>query len=75
MALERRWSKCITLEGKKRWVSNGNKLGWLLIDSPSYILDFARLSDFNIRIVIIDSDHNNCKQNVQYNRRPDCAFH
>ena len=45
MALEHRWSKCITLEGnyiciskKKRWVSTGNKLGWLLIDSPSYIL-------------------------------------
>ena len=40
MALEHRWSKCITLEGntskKKRWISTGNKLGWLLIDSPSY---------------------------------------
>ena len=22
---------------KKRWISIGNKLGWLLIDSPSYI--------------------------------------
>ena len=22
---------------KKRWVSTGNKLGWLLIDSPSYV--------------------------------------
>ena len=21
---------------KKRWISTGNKLGWLLIDSPSY---------------------------------------
>ena len=42
MALEHRWSKCNTLEGnyiekKKRWISTGNKLGWLLIDSPSYI--------------------------------------
>ena len=44
MALEHRWSKCITLEGnykkedlkKKRWISTRNKLGWLLIDSPSY---------------------------------------
>ena len=42
MALEYCWSKCITLEGnymyvkKKRWISTGNKLGWLLIDSPSY---------------------------------------
>ena len=36
MALEHRWSKYITLEGqKKRWISTGNKLGWLLIDSPS----------------------------------------
>ena len=41
MALEHRWSKCITLEGnyieskKKRWISTRNKLGWLLIDSPS----------------------------------------
>ena len=40
MALEHRWSKCITLEGnniekKKRWISTGNKLGWFLIDSPS----------------------------------------
>ena len=40
MALEHRWSKCITLEGnyieKKRWISTGNKLGWLLIDPSSY---------------------------------------
>ena len=40
MALEHRWSKYITLEGncieKKRWILTGNKLGWLLIDSPSY---------------------------------------
>ena len=40
MALEHHWSKCITLNGnsmkKKRWISAGNKLGWLLIDSPSY---------------------------------------
>ena len=41
MALEHRWSKCITLESnhiekKKRWISTGNKLGWVLIDSPSY---------------------------------------
>ena len=40
MALEHRWSKCITLDGnyieKKRWISTGNKLGWLPIDSPSY---------------------------------------
>ena len=39
MALEHRWSKFITLEGnyieKKRWISTRNKLGWLLIDSPS----------------------------------------
>ena len=42
MALEHRWSKCITLEGnyieKERWISTGNKLGWLFIDSPSYIM-------------------------------------
>ena len=41
MALEHRWSKCITLGAitskKKRWISNGNKLGWLLTDSPSYL--------------------------------------
>ena len=39
MALEHCWSKCITLEAitskKKRWISTGNKLGWLLIDLPS----------------------------------------
>ena len=41
MTLKHRWSKCMTLEGnyieKKRWISTGNKLRWLLIDSPSYI--------------------------------------
>ena len=41
MALEHRLSKCITLEGnyieKKRWISTGNKFGWLLIDSPSFL--------------------------------------
>ena len=41
MAIKHRWSKCITLEGnyiKKEEVDlNGNKSGWLLIDSPSYI--------------------------------------
>ena len=42
MALEHHWSKCITLEGnymyieKKRWISTGNKLGWLLIEPPLY---------------------------------------
>ena len=39
MALEHRWSKCITLEGNyigKGWILTGNKLGWLRIDSPSY---------------------------------------
>ena len=25
-----------TTSKKKRWISTGNKLGWLLIDSPSY---------------------------------------
>ena len=39
LGLEHHWSKCITLEGnyieKKRWISTRNKLGWLLIDSPS----------------------------------------
>ena len=39
MALEHRWSKCITLEGnyieKEEVDLTGNKLGWLLIDSPS----------------------------------------
>ena len=38
MALEHRRSKCIILKGnyveKERWISTGNKLGWLLIDSP-----------------------------------------
>ena len=38
MALEHRWSKCITLEGN--YIAN--KLGWLLIDSPSYyMVDFT----------------------------------
>ena len=38
MALEHCWSKCITLEGKKkRWVSTGNKLGWVLIDLSLYM--------------------------------------
>ena len=41
MALEHRRSKCITLEAisskKKRWLSTGNRLGWLLIDSHSYL--------------------------------------
>ena len=40
MALEHRWSKCITLQGnyiEKEEVdlNTGNKLGWLLIDSLS----------------------------------------
>ena len=39
MAVEHRWSKCITLEGnyieKEEWISTRNKLGWLLIDSSS----------------------------------------
>ena len=39
MAVEHRWSKRITLEGnyieKEEVISTGNKLGWLLIDSPS----------------------------------------
>ena len=38
IALEKRWSKCITFESnyieKKRWRSTENKLGWLLINSP-----------------------------------------
>ena len=42
MVLEHRWSKYIKLEcnyiEKERWISTGNKLGWLLIDSPSYIV-------------------------------------
>ena len=42
IALEHRWSKCIALEGnyieKEEGISTGNKLGWLLIDSPSYTL-------------------------------------
>ena len=45
MALEHRWSTCITLEGniieKKRWISTGYKLGRLLIDSPSYISQYV----------------------------------
>ena len=40
MALEHHWSKCITLEGnyieKEEVDPTGNKLGWLLINSPSY---------------------------------------
>ena len=44
MALEHRWSKCITLEGNyienKRCSSTGNKLGLLPIDSPSYFSFF-----------------------------------
>ena len=39
MALEHSWSECITLEGnyieKEEVDLNGNKLGWLLIDSLS----------------------------------------
>ena len=42
IVLEHRWSKYITLEGnyieKKRWISTRNMLGWLLIDSPLYII-------------------------------------
>ena len=41
MALEHHWSKCITLEGnyiEKEKVDPRNKLGWLLIDSPSYVI-------------------------------------
>ena len=41
MALEHRCSKCIILEDNyiemKRWISTGNKSGWLLIYSPSYM--------------------------------------
>ena len=40
MALEHCWSRCIILEDiyikKEEGISTGNKLGWLLIDSPSY---------------------------------------
>ena len=38
MALEHRRTKCIRAitSKKKRWISTGNKLCWLLIDSPSY---------------------------------------
>ena len=43
MAFEHHWSKDITLGAvtskKKRWISTGNKLGWLLIDLPSYYKD------------------------------------
>ena len=39
MALEHRWSKCITQEGnsteKEGWISTGNKSDWLFINSPS----------------------------------------
>ena len=45
MALEHHCSRCNTLDGnylekeeKKRWVLHRNKLCWLLIDSPSYIV-------------------------------------
>ena len=43
MALEHRWSKCITLVGnyiekEEVDISTGNKLDWLLIDSPSYLI-------------------------------------
>ena len=40
MALEIRWSKCITPEGnyieKEEVISTGKGIGWLLIDSLSY---------------------------------------
>ena len=45
MALEHRWSKCIILEGnyieKERSISPRNKLGWFVIDSPSYLIFFS----------------------------------
>ena len=48
MALEHRWSKCIILEGnyieKKRSISPRNKLGWIFIDSPSYLIQEQSLS-------------------------------
>ena len=54
MALEHLWSKSITLEGnyskKKRWISTGNKFGWLLIDSPSYMLNTVINSWRSIKI-------------------------
>ena len=60
MALEHRWSKCITLEPKraitskkKRWISTGNKLGWLLIDLPLY----KHTEDIEVQIL----ECTNCK--------------
>ena len=36
MALEYRWSKCITLEGN--YIENEAEIGRLFIDSPSYMI-------------------------------------
>ena len=56
MALEQRWSKCITLEGnyieKEELDFTGNKLGWLLTDSPSYYFQvtfFKKSSDAHVQ--------------------------
>ena len=57
MALEHRWSKCITLESnyivKEEVESQPEMLGWLLIDSPSYLLwpCFIEISVFNANSV------------------------
>ena len=48
MAFKHRWSKCIRLEGNyienEEWISTRNKLGWLLIDSPSYITVYKNMN-------------------------------
>ena len=61
LALEHRWSKCITLEDnylEKEGVDlNGNQLSWLLIDSPSYFNVYLRPDiEYNtifLRIIIL----------------------
>ena len=61
MALEHHWSKCITLEGnyieKEELDLNRNKLDWLLIVSPSYlmicILDISSCLNLKVLFVIL----------------------
>ena len=49
VALEHRWSKCITLEGNytgnEEVDLNWKKIGWLLIDSPSYMQSFYAINN------------------------------
>ena len=64
MALEHHWSKCITLEGnyieKEEVDLNRNKLVWLLIDSPSYLVIVLGYFSFIFLHENIVDTHNKC---------------